>query len=52
MTAKLQYKYYRHRIREERASLNKEIATMLLKIPIPMSYDVWRGLHMIKGDWK
>ena len=50
MTAIEQYKFYNEFISMERERLDEGFATFLLKLPIPMSYEVWWFLHKIKGD--
>lgn len=50
MDAKNQYKAYMGLVEESRGLLDKGIATFLLKLPVPMSYEVWSFLHKVKGD--
>ena len=35
---------------KETKRFQKSFAGMLLQLPIPMSYEVWRHLHSVKGD--
>ena len=50
MTAKKQYELWQNYCTETRTKVNKGIASLLLTLPIPMSYEVWWHLHTIKGD--
>ena len=50
MNAKEQYEYFQSYCAEIRTERDKGIASWLLTLPIPMSYEVWWYLHTIKGD--
>lgn len=50
--AKTQYKLHNQHCIEMELELNKGIALFLLKLPVPMSYEVWKYLHKIKGDYE
>ena len=51
MTAKTQWEYFQRNCELIGIELNKGIASYLLKLPIPMSYEAWWHLHKIKGDY-
>lgn len=36
---------------EIRMEMDKGIASFLLILPMGMSYELWRYLHQVKGDW-
>lgn len=48
---KQQYKIYKEWTTEIKMEMNKGIASFLLTLPIPMSYEFWRYLHQVRGDW-
>lgn len=50
MTAKEQWKAHNEYCSEIKTEMNKGLANFFLKLPIPMSYEVWQHLHKIKGD--
>ena len=52
MTAKQQYEHWREWTTEIRMEVDKGIASFLLTLPVPMSYEVWKHLHRIKGDFE
>lgn len=45
-----QWKIHNEYCTEIRTEMNKELASWFLKLPIPISYEVWQHLHKIKGD--
>ena len=49
--AKTQYKEFNKAKTKLNEEFSKEIARIFLRLPLPMSYEVWRKLHEIKGDW-
>ena len=50
-SAKVQAEIYNKRIDEMTQEFGKGMASFLLKLPLSMSYPVWRHLHKVKGDW-
>ncbi len=50
-SAKQLYEIQREWTTEIRMEMNKEIASFLLILPMGMSYELWRYLHQVKGDW-
>lgn len=50
--AKQLYESQREWTTEIRMEMDKGIASFLLTLPISMSYEVWRELHRIKGDFE
>ena len=50
-TAKKQYESFEQTNNKIKQKLNSGLASFLLKLPVPMSYETWRKLHLIKGDW-
>lgn len=50
-SAKEQYKSLEQTINEIEEKLNSPLASFLLKLPICMSYETWKYLHELKGDW-
>ena len=49
-SAKKQYESYNEFITTMSIKLNKGLASFFLKLPIPMTYELWVRLHKIKGD--
>ena len=49
-SAKIQAKLYHKKIYEMAQELDKGIASFLLRLPLPMSYEIWQHLHKVKGD--
>ena len=49
-TAKKQYESFEQTNNKIKQKLDKSLASFLLKLPIPMSYEVWKHLHKVKGD--
>lgn len=47
-TAKIQYESYQDFIG---GSSDYVMATIFLKFPVPLNYELWRNLHLMKGDW-
>lgn len=50
-SAKEQYKSLEQTINEIGEKLNSVMASFLLMIPVGISYEVWKYLHELKGDW-
>ena len=50
MSAKMQAEIYNKKIYEMTQELDKGLASFLLRLPLPMSYEVWQHLHKVKGD--
>ena len=50
-SAKEQYKSLEQTINEIGEKLDSALAASLLKIPTGISYEVWKYLHELKGDW-
>ena len=50
-SAKKQYEIYNEFITTISTKLDKGLASFFLKLPIPMTYELWKHLHSIKGDW-
>lgn len=51
-SAKIQAEIYNKKIYEITQKLDKGLASFLLRLPLPMSYEVWQHLHKVKGDFK
>ena len=51
-SAKKQYKIHNEFTTTMSIELNKELASFLLILPIPMTYELWVHLHKIKGDFE
>ena len=51
-SAEVQAEIYNKNILEMTEELDKGIASFLLTLPIPMSYEVWQHLHKVKGDYE
>ena len=49
-SAKTQYKYLQNNCTEILTEMNKGIASFLLTLPIPMSYENWGYLHQIADE--
>lgn len=49
-SAKIQAEIYNKKIYEMTQELDKGLASFLLRLPLPMSYEVWQHLHKVKGD--
>ena len=52
MSAKIQAEIYNKKIYEMTQELDKGLASFLLRLPLPMSYEVWQHLHKVKGDFE
>lgn len=50
-SAEVQVEIYNKNIFEMTDELDKGIASLLLKLPFAMSYEVWQHLHKVKGDY-
>lgn len=50
-SAKEQYKSLEQTINEIGEKLDSALASFLLKLPIGISYEAWKYLHELKGDW-
>lgn len=50
-SAKEHYKSLEQAINVTEEIFGSEMASFLLKMPIGMSYEVWKYLHELKGDW-
>ncbi len=50
-TAKVQYEAHQNSLKEVHGFVSKNLASFFLKLPIPMSYEVWTYLHKVKGDY-
>ena len=50
LSAKKQYESYNEFTTTISTKLDKGLASFFLKLPIPMTYELWRQLHLIKGD--
>ena len=51
-SAKIQAEIYNKKIYEMTQELDGGLASFLLRLPLPMSYEVWQHLHKIKGDFE
>ena len=51
-SAKIQAEIYNKKIYEVAEATDKGIASILLRLPLRMSYEVWQHLHKVKGDYK
>ena len=51
-SAKKQYEIYDEFTTTMSIELNKGLASFFLTLPIPMTYELWKHLHSIKGDWE
>jgi len=51
-SAKIQAEIYNKKIYEMTQELDKGLASFLLMLPLPMSYEVWQHLHKVKGDFE
>ena len=49
-SAKKQYEIHNEFTTTISTKLNKGLASFFLKLPIPMTYELWWFLHSIKGD--
>ena len=49
-TAKKQYEAFEQTNNKTKQKFYSALASFLLKLPIPMSYEVWQHLHKVKGD--
>ena len=50
-SAMVQFAEHTKRCSEATDELNKGLATFFLNVPMGMSYELWRYLHQVKGDW-
>lgn len=50
-SAKEQYKSLEQIIDATKEEFGSAIASGILKIPMGISYEVWKYLHELKGDW-
>lgn len=50
-SAEVQAEIHNKKIHEMKTELDKGIASFLLILPMGMSYELWRYLHQVKGDW-
>ena len=51
-SAEVQAEIYCKNIYEMRTETDKGIASILLALPLAMSYEVWQHLHKVKGDYE
>lgn len=51
-SAKKQYEIHNEFTTTITTELNAGFASFLLKLPVPMSYELWVRLHKIKGDFE
>jgi hypothetical protein len=51
-SAKIQATIYHKKIYEMTQESDKGLASFLLRLPLPMSYEVWQHLHKVKGDFE
>lgn len=51
-SAKIQAKLHNKKIYKMAQEFDKGLASILLKLPLPMSYEVWQHLHKVKGDYE
>lgn len=49
-SAKKQYEIHNEFTTTMSIELNKCLASFFLTLPIPMTYELWKHLHSIKGD--
>lgn len=49
-SAKKQYEIHNEFMTTITTELNTGLASFFLKLPIPMTYELWWFLHSIKGD--
>ena len=51
-SAKKQYEIHNEFTTTMSIELNKELASFVLTLPIPINYELWVRLHKIKGDFE
>ena len=51
MSAVREYERHQKYIVDCARTVDVGFATFLLKLPVPMSYEVWSFLHKVKGDY-
>ena len=49
--ARIQYEHTIDLFKNVIEETDKEWADLLLRVMKPMSYEVWKYLHEVKGDW-
>lgn len=49
--AEIQFNHLNQATNELTLELNRFKASLALMLPIGLSYEMWKELHMIKGDW-
>ena len=50
MTVERVNEYWQNNLRDTSECLTIALASIILKSPIPISYETWKGLHLIIGD--
>ena len=50
-SAIVQFSEHTKKCSEATTELQKALASLFLNAPIGMSYELWKYLHEVKGDW-
>lgn len=50
-SARMEHEYYEDSMRKTSEKFHQNMAIFFLRLPLPLSYEIWRKLHLIKGDW-